>query len=459
VAGRIQRFTIDDFTNGVRSAQFVNAPPGVTFRGDPGVPEDGTRGDYDNVGARVGFALSLTRDGRTSLRGGGMFYDQHLLGEFNNGAVNAPPWSIRLSLVAPDGPFSDPYRGRSDFDLITPSTIGSRDAPFPRPVLVNTYGDRFVTPLTYNWNLTFEREVVTGWLARAAYVGSSSKNGRAEIQLNPARYIPGNGPTGTPLSTTGNTDSRRLFAPQLGSITLFTQDRSSRYHSLQLTLNRRYANGLTITGNYTLSKSEGNFGDQLIPWFLPDDPALTDGPLDQDRRHRFVGSWVWDLPALPTTMRLVRGLLHGWQWTGIVQYQSGAPNTITSGRDNSLDGIGNDRAKFTGASIDPPAGADRRVWFNPAAFAVNDIGTFGDVGKGAFTGPALYYWDMGLFKNLPVGGHVKLQFRAEFFNVFNQVNFDLPNRNVSGGGFGTITATHPFAGDPRIIQFGLKMTF
>ena len=139
-----------------------------------------------------------------------MFYDQHLLGEFNNGAVNAPPWNVRLSVVQPQGPFSDPYRGRTDFDLVTPASIGSPTAPFPRPVLVESYDQTFTTPLTYNWNVALEREVLGRWLARAAYVGSSSRNGRTTINLNPARYIPG-------ASTTGNTDARRLFAPEYGN--------------------------------------------------------------------------------------------------------------------------------------------------------------------------------------------------------------------------------------------------
>jgi Carboxypeptidase regulatory-like domain len=450
--GRIQRFTIADFENNVRSTQYVNAPRGLTYRGDPGVPEDGTFGDYNNVAARVGFALDLSGDGRTSLRGGGgMFYDQHLLGEFNNGAVNAPPWSIRLSVVQPQGPFSDPYRGRTDFDSVRPESVGSPTAAFPRPVLVDSYDETFTTPLNYNYNITFERELLGSWLARAAYVGSSSKNGRTTINLNPARYIPGS-------STTGNTDARRLFA-EYGTINYFVQDRSSTYNSMQLTLNRRYSGGFTVMANYTLAKSVGNFGDLLIPWFQPDVNGLENGPLDQDRRHRFVASWVWDIPGLPTSSSLLKTVLDGWQMSGIVQYQSGAPYTVSSGRDNSLDGLANDRAKFTGAPVAPPEGSDKTLWFNPAAFAINDVGTFGEVDKGEFYGPHLYSWDMGLFKNFTLTNETRLQFRAEFFNIFNQVNFNLPNRNVSGGGFGRITTTHPDAGDPRIIQFGLKLVF
>ncbi len=101
-----------------------------------------------------------------------MFYDQHIIGRFNNGAVNNPPWSIRINVTEPVGPFSDPYRGRDDFNSISLEGVGRRDAPFPYPVSANSYDEQFNTPLTYNYNLTLEREVLPGWMARAAYVGS-----------------------------------------------------------------------------------------------------------------------------------------------------------------------------------------------------------------------------------------------------------------------------------------------
>jgi outer membrane receptor protein involved in Fe transport len=466
VRGRIQRFRAEDFQNGVRSTQFKNAPPGVLFREDPGVPSAGVVGDYNNLGARVGFAWDVFGDGKTSVRGGGgMFYDQHLLGEFNNGAVNAPPWSIRLSVTQPQGSFSDPYLGRSDFNLVSPANVGLPDAPFPRPVLLTTYDDRHNTPLTYNWNLTLEREFLPQWLARAAYVGSASNYGRVVKQGNPARYIPGTNAAGQPLSTTGNTDSRRLYAPEIGLIDYYTEDRRSYYHSMQLTLNRRFSQGFSILANYTWAKSLDNYpessgaGIEVIPMNLPDADKMIYGPSNFDRRHRFVISYVWDLPKPPTDNRFLLGALAGWQATGIGQYQTGGPFTVTSGRDNSLTGIGRDRAKMTGASYQPAAGSDKTVWFDPSAFAVNDVGGFGTVGRGAFYGPRLYSWDMGLFKNFRLTESVNLQFRSEFFNIFNQVNFNNPNTNVSGGGFGRITSTHPNAGDPRIIQFALKLVF
>jgi hypothetical protein len=462
--GRIERFTLSDYQNNVHSTMFPQAPRGETFRGDPGVPEDGTDPSVYNFGPRVGFAWDITGDGKTSLRGGGgAFYDQHRDGESGNGAVNAAPFNLRLSVTRPSGPFSDPYRGRSDFNLITDATIGTQQAIFPRPVLIETLAEDYKTPVTYNYNLTFEREVRQGIMARAAYVGSRSRNGRFTVALNPAiATIPG--------ATTGNTDARRQFAADgIGVVNLQVQDRRSNYNGMQLTLSKRYSHGFQVSSNYTLSKVEGDFagerqltGGEIIPYFMFQDPALMWGPLDQDHRHRFTTSWVMDLPGqnLAGPLRWVVG---GWQWSGVMQYQTGRPFTVTSGTDNSLDGIGNDRAKLTGADVNavPTTPCANCVWyFNPAAFAINDLGTFGNVGKGAYYGPSLHAWDMAVSKNFRFNSSSYVQARVEFFNIFNQVNLDIPNTAVNNQAtLGRITRTDPGSGDPRILQFGLKFVF
>ena len=454
INGRFEKFRIEDWQKGVKTTQFDNAPVGITYLGDPGVPERGTLPDYNNWGGRFGFAYALTADGKTSLRGGGgMFYDVQQLGEFNNDAVNAPPFSLRLSVVQPQGPFHDPYQGRDDFNKITVDAIGSKDAPFPRPVLAATFDDRYETPLQYNWNLTLEREIFPDWLARVGYVGSASNYGRRSYQLNAAdSHVPG--------ATTGNTDARRLFAPEIGNLSQYTEDRRSNYHSMQLSLQKRFSQGLTFRANYTWSKSLGDYNPEVVPWFADGSiDRMQYGPLDIDRRHRVVLSWVWQLPTVRSENALVKFLINGWEWSGIGQFESGAPYEVTSGRDNSLDGIGDDRAQLTGTAVEPASGLDKRVWFNSDAFARNDVGTYGTIGPNAFTGPSIYSYDMGVFKRFVVTERVSVQFRTEFFNVFNQVNFANPNTNVSGGGFGTITSTHSFAGDPRILQFGLKLAF
>jgi hypothetical protein len=449
--GRIQIFRLEDYHAGRRTTLYDNAPPGVFFRGDPGVPEDGTFPDYNNVSFRGGAAWDLTGDGKTSLRGGwGMFYDQHIIGRFNNGATNNPPWSIRISVTEPTGPFSDPYRGRTDFNTISLEGVGRRDAPFPHPVGASSYDEKFNTPLTYNYNLTLEREVRAGWMARVAYVGAKTTGGQNSISLNPAIYVPG--------ATTGTTDARRALQPY-GAIQTYVQEGWSQYHAMQLTLNRRFSRGFTINSNYTLSDSVGNFGGELIPYFMPQDPALVEGPLDEMRRHRFVTSWVLEVPDVGTDNAMARAALNGWQLTGILQYQSGSPYTITTGNDISRDGIGGDRAKTTGVSMDPPDGSDQTVWFNPAAFAAGDIGTFGTIPRGAYFGPSTFYFDMGLSKNVRFSNDMGMQFRAEFFNIFNQVNFGNPATGLNSATFGRITGTHANQGDPRIMQFGLKFVF
>ncbi|MDA0206399.1 MAG: TonB-dependent receptor [Acidobacteria bacterium] len=450
--GRFQQFKISDYENGVQSGRFENAPPGLLYRGDPGVPKDGADPDRDNFGGRFGFAYALTSDGKTSIRGGaGMFYDQHLQGDFNNGGVNGAPWSLRLSVTRPEGPFSDPYRGRDDFDGITVDQIGAADAVFPTPVLATTYDGRQDTPLQYNWNMTLEREVMPQWVARAAYVGSASNFGRQDYQLNAAQPFVG--------ATTRSTDARRPFAPLLGRVTQFTEDRHSSYHSMQLTLIKRFSKGVTFRGAYTWSKALGNYAAEVVPWFLPGAESYRRGPLDIDHRHRAVMSWVWELPTVDSENAFIKHVVNGWQWTGLADFQTGQPLTFTSGRDNSLTGIGRDRALLTGAPLEAPSGADKRVGFNSAAFARNDLNTFGDAGVGIMTGPSQYSWNMGLFKNFQVTERLNVQLRSEYFNIFNQTNFANPNTNASSGGFGNITRTHPFAGDPRIIQFGLKVRF
>ena len=96
-----------------------------------------------------------------------------------------------MSPVRSAGPSRIPTATAADFDLITDSTVGTTRAVFPRPVLIETYGDEFKAPMTYNCNLTFEREVMTGLMARAGYVGSRNRNGRRDRNLNPSVYITG----------------------------------------------------------------------------------------------------------------------------------------------------------------------------------------------------------------------------------------------------------------------------
>jgi len=167
-----------------------------------------------------------------------------------------------------------------------------------------------------------------------------------------------------------------------------------------------------------------------------------------------------------TTNKLVKGILGDWEITGIITKETGLPFTIFSGKDNSLTGLTSDRGIYItgqapyGSNACSGRPAPCVSWLNPNAFAVNPVGTFGNVGKGALNGPGLFNWDMGAFKNITITERWRAQLRGEFFNTFNHTNFTNSSNNypifgVSSGGFGTVGA----AGDPRIIQLAMKVVF
>jgi len=472
---RIEQFNPAAYAANMRSQVYTNAPAGLLFPGDPGVPRWGVRGSYNNIGPRVGFALDPTGNGKSSIRGGfGMFHDALQSGVFNNRFVDVDPFSPQFSLTTPLGTFSNPYVGHAiPFPAQFPPP---KNAIFTLPVLAITYdpanGGKQLTPINYNWNLSFERQLAANWLARVAYVGSRGTHFQEALEMNPAVYRPG---------STAGVDARRLFQP-FGSISQAAMDINSTFHSAQFTLQKRVSAGVTILANYTWSKSldtspagagisgPAQGGNSPIPWYLPGRHQMDYGPSEFDHTHRFVISYVWDLPTFAGRGAFMRYAVGGWQWSGIITAQTGNTFTVQAGKDQSQTGLGTDRATFTGVD---PYGANACgnsapcvSYLNPAAFTIAPIGGFGNVGKGSLRGPGLFTWDTGLFKDFPVAREsVHLQFRAEFFNVLNRTNFanpggstsnpNSPTVTVSSGGFGTITA----AQDPRIGQLALKLIF
>jgi hypothetical protein len=272
-----------------------------------------------------------------------------------------------------------------------------------------------------------------------------------------------------------------VYAPNYASIATETETGASNYHSLQVTLDKRFSHGLTVLTSYTWSRSmddvppgatlqsnsRGSFSE---PIYVPGFNQFEYGPSDFDYKHRLVASYVWQLPWLKRSPLLVRTIVGGWAWSGIVSLQSGDAETAYAGLDISATN-GRDRAVVTGDLTGGNAcnGMAHCVnWFNPGAFSLPlpAVGTaaavyasypfkYGNAGKGSLRGPGSFNWDMGIFKNFALKERLKLQFRAEAFNALNHVNFSDPGTTISSTGFGAIQSANP----ARIGQLALKLAF
>jgi hypothetical protein len=469
IKGRVEQFSVADYNAGVKSQEYPNAPPGLLFPGDRGVPFDGVRGTLTDVSPRFGFAYDLTGNGRNSLRGGvGMFYDTQTAGVINNRFADISPFSPQVDLTPPPGPFSDPLKGYTGYYPFPFTYPPASNTQFTLPLLVITYNPttNFQVPVTYEYNLALQHQFPGNWMLQAAYAGSVSRHEKETIQLDPAVYAPG--------ATTATTDKRRLFAPYYGTIDEDGQDISANFNALEAVLKKQAA-WLNLTIAYTYSKSLddapnggndndiGSDGNSTLPWTNPDRHQFDYGPSGFDHAQRLVASYVWNLPSLHKENGLIRQTLGSWEFTGIGTMQTGGPFTITAGKDQSLTGLGADRGVQV-SGVNPALSGICTSgtcvnYLNPAAFALPATGTFGTLSKDSFRGPGLEDWDMGIFKNFPITERMKLQARAEFFNIFNRTNFNNPASSISSSGFGTITGTVTGTGDARIGQLAMKLFF
>jgi hypothetical protein len=452
------------YVQGVQSQVYVNGPPGELFPGDRGIPQDGRRAQWNDVAPRFGFAYDVFGNGKTSLRGGiGMFYDARVMGWNTNKISQTQPFSLAITLTSPAGPFSNPYLGVTNpfpAPLPNPKTIA-----FPSPVTVNSLCPclEAKAPLAYNGNLTIEHQIAPNWLVRGAYVGTHSNYLLVNEQANPSVYIPG-----STLSTT----ARRIYQGY-GAITNGgVPGGNAWYNSLQLSLQKRLSHGFTILANYTWSKSLDNMpiavdasnftvaGWYVLPITMPNYEVLDRGPSDFNRDHVFTLSYVWQLPALAHTKRIVREVAGSWEMNGIVTAESGGQLTAVAGTDRSSTAVGSDRAQLLSTQNMYMSGPCANVapcvnYLNASDFVLPAVGTFGNLGKGLLVGPGIFNWDMAAAKHFPIKERLQMQLRGEFFNALNHPNFNSPAANVSGSGFGQISG----ASSPRIGQLALKVTF
>jgi Carboxypeptidase regulatory-like domain len=523
--GQQTAFNPDNYAVGKGTTQFSSLPAGMMLTGDPGMAPNGVYSKYAQFMPRAGFAFDVSGDGTTVVRGGGgIFFQDRMPGFFNLSQASFVPNTISVALTNPGmygatpganpgGPFSNPY--------CTGCAVGAYANPFPftlpfpsTKVFPNAFqlgeydpSGNFKVPVTYDYNLTIERQLASSWATRIAYVGSASRHQFVNLEINPAVN------TGSGLST----NARRVYntAPIVGPCTAAagcatsysqiieaSMTGNSHFNSLQVTLEKKMQHGLSVLANYTWSKSyddmpqatrignteDLNAGESYVyPLYpanatgipaganVPDIKALDRGLSDIDHPHAISISYVYQLPQLHQGFRAVRAVANGWRTSGLIQHHSGEALTAYMGTDNSLTGLSQDRAqrnfskpaysKDNGGAGDCPAGHCVN-WFNNAAFSVplqSGVGTgFGNVQKGSLRGPAYTNWDASVVRTFPVVGEDVFEFRAEYFNVLNHTklgNPSLSNPSVSSTSFGTITATNPSVDSQRIAQFSLKFVF
>jgi outer membrane receptor protein involved in Fe transport len=442
----LDRFS--QFRSGAQSTVFPTAPRGNIFPRDAGIPRSMIKSRYGNFAPRFGFAWDLFGNGKTSVRGGyGIFYSQIRQQAHNQISTNQP-FSIKLTINDLPQGLDNPYASTGNpFPFELPTGDAAKNYRFIKPVQLTMWDPDFRNAVVQQWNMSIQQEFFSSYVFTAAYVGSKGNHLFMLQEINPAR------------AGAGAVNSRRIYAPDFASIANQTAVGNSTYHSMQFGVNKRFTRNFTLLASHTWSKLLDNAsadGDQPAnPYNLRAEKGLS----NLDVAHRFVASFVYDLPRFKGGAGIIRYIFGGWQMNGIVLLQSGRPFSVTSGRDNSQSGVNQDRADLIG---DPKLDTGRshqelvNKYFNTAAFAQNPTGTFGTSGRNILRGPGFASVDFGLGKEVPMffENH-RLQFRAEFFNLFNRVNFNNPNSILSSAQFGQITSS----GDPRVIQFGLKYVF
>ncbi len=398
---------------------------------------------------RFGFAYQL--GDKTVVRGGaGIFWNT--AGHGGN--------ALRLQRHVPFGPiysfspgnFFVTRRVSDGFPTIPPLNLALADTPSGSVIGVDP---NYQPGYAQQFNLTVQHELPSSLLLKASYVGNLGRHLDTSFNLNQA--VPG----------AGAVNNRRPFfgvRPTLADVTWAVSDGLAAYHAFQFSAEKRLTHGLNGLLSYTWGHSIDTVGQNFgggADGPLPQDPRnrrADRGNSPFDIRHRLTIAWNYSLPIGKGRKWLGNGgpaayALGGWQVNGINTFQTGLPFTPTLNSPTVNTGTGSRPNRIGEGTVSNPT---VEKWFDPAAFTTPAQFTFGNSGRNILYGPGRVNFDFSVFKEFPLTERLKLQFRTEFFNMFNTPQFDLPIAAIGAGNAGTITA---IVGTPRQIQFGLKLVF
>jgi hypothetical protein len=462
------------FIPGRQSTVVPDAPTGLLYPSDRGVPAGLIPTDKKGFAPRVGFAWDPTGSSNWLVTSAyGMFYEPYYTGQGGplQSPISAPPYLQTEQISTPN--FSDPFNGN-------PPVNGQ----FATPLTNLTLDSKLPLPYAQDWDLNIQRSLGSNLLLEVGYVGTKGTKLPRFIEGNPAIYMPG-------VSTPGNADQRRLYsgctladAPsscKFSSTGLIAGIANSSYNALEASLKKRFSHGLSFLASYTYSKaiddasSFNMTGSAAKPVAGENDLAQNPfnlaaerGPSLFDARHRLVFSYQWSLPFFRQRHGCYQTVLGGWQLNGIATLMSGTPFTVFDSTDVSDQGGAPEITGFSANRPDLVSGQNpnggprtRSAWLNKNAFAQvipdpnSPVQQFGTAGRNIALGPRYSSWDFSVFKNFRVTESKDFQFRAEFFNILNHTNFRLPDSDISSPTFNTIQAALP----PRVIQLALKFLF
>jgi hypothetical protein len=468
------------FVPGAHSHVIPSAPTGLLYPGDPGVGPGLIPREYRAFAPRVGFAWDPTGSGHWAVRAAyGIFYDPYYNGEGGplQAPESAPPWFKTIQESFPSD-FADPLPAGSD--PFAPNFASAQS------LTLLTLDPHVRLPYAQDWNFTVERSFGQNWLLDAGYVGTKGTKLPRFVESNPATLC-STLPAGDQASCiAGEQQSVNLYRPYsgctpanpdncvYGSIGLISGVTNSNYHALQASLRKRFGHGMAFLAAYTLSKALDDVSSFNIsgssPQLVAGENDLAQNPWNLaaeygrslfDARHRLVFSYQWQLPSWRNSHSRYQQVLGNWQLNGIFSTATGTPFTVydssnpsLQGQSPEISGFVGDRPNLIGNPNNGPKTASE--WFNTQAFQrVTQLGTFGSAGRNIVQSAGLTQLDFAVFKNFRLAESKTLQFRGEFFNGLNQVNFGLPNGDLGSPTFSQIQTALP----PRQIQFALKFLF
>ena len=424
----------------------------VYIPGVGGISQSGNQQiQWHNFAPRLAIAYALNP--KTVVRTGyGRSYYQGTFGwTFNNLAADIYP-SIVTQQINSATPYTAVFPLTSAPPAIQFPAIPSNGLlPLPDGISDSYIPANQKLPSVDQWNFTVERALAANLDLSVGYVGNVARHLNSGFQLNAA--VPGPGPT----------NPRRPLFNQFG-LTQGIFDKcdcsSSNYNALQIRAEKRVSGIYSLLASYTFSKTLdfGEFGTPTDQY----NTRVDYGPATFDRAHVFTLAHTLTLPFgrghkyLSNATGVMRAVTAGWQFNGITTVESGLPFSATLGNNGSLN---SDMSLRPDVVSNPFSGIsqNRNQWFNPAAYAVPALYTFGDAAKNSLRGPNLFVMDLSLAKNFAITERLNLQFRWETFNALNRTNLALPNTNVDAGGTGGLITdvTSPM----RNMQLGARVTW